>query len=434
MKILLYCLNYSPELTGIGKYTGEQARWLAARGHQVRVLTAPPYYPAWRIGQGYKTWQYRREQDGGVDVWRAPLWVPAQPSGLKRLVHLASFVVSSLPCLLAQWRWKPDVVLVVEPPLFCSPAALLLGRLTGARTWLHVQDYEVDAAFALGMLKQPALRRLALAGERLLMHSFDRVSTISEAMLRLARTKGVPAARTLLLPNWTTLGACRTDTVRGYRRRLGIPDHATVALYSGNMGAKQGLETLAEAAGELAHRDDIHFIYCGEGAGRKALQQSCAGLRNVHFLPLQPAARFPALLASADIHLLPQRADAADLVLPSKLAGMLASGRPVIATAHAETELGRLLTHCGRVVAPGDARALAAEIAALAADPAARRRLGAAGRDWAERHLDRDAVLSAWEAAMLALCRGRVEEPASVPAHAADLAASRPANGRDSGD
>ncbi|WP_456280753.1 glycosyltransferase WbuB [Cupriavidus sp. JZ107] len=404
MKILLYCLNYSPELTGIGKYTGEQARWFAARGHEVRVITAPPYYPAWRVGAGYRAWQYRREQHDGVQVWRAPLWVPSRPSGLKRVLHLASFAASSLPCLLAQWRWRPDVVMVVEPPLLCSPAALLLGRWTGAKTWLHVQDYEVDAAFALGLLKQPLLRKLACALERHAMAAFDRVSTISEAMLRLARDKGAPEARTQLLPNWVDLRAIRPGRGSLYRRRLGIPADATVALYSGNMGNKQGLEVLAQAARQLRDRPDIWFVLCGDGAGRAALEQACAGLPQVRFLPLQPASRFPALLAAADLHLLPQRADAADLVLPSKLAGMLASGRAVIATAHAGTELARLVARCGRVVAPGDGLALAAAIEQLAADPATRDTLGAAGRAWAERHLDRDAVLGRWEAAMQALC------------------------------
>lgn len=404
MKILLYCLNYAPELTGIGKYTGEQARWFAARGHEVRVVTAPPYYPAWRVGAGYRAWQYRREQHDGVQVWRAPIWVPRRPSGVKRVLHLASFALSSLPCLLAQWRWRPDVVMVVEPPLLCSPAALMLGRWTGAKTWLHVQDYEVDAAFALGLLKQPLLRKLAFALERHAMAAFDRVSTISEAMLRLARDKGAPEARTQLVPNWVDLRAIQPGRGSLYRRRLGIPADATVALYSGNMGNKQGLEVLAEAARQLRDRPDIWFVLCGDGAGRAALEQACAGLAQVCFLPLQPASRFPALLAAADLHLLPQRADAADLVLPSKLAGMLASGRPVVATAHPGTELARLAVRCGRVVAPGDGLALAAAIDELAADPATRDALGAAGRAWAERHLDRDAVLGRWEAAMQALC------------------------------
>ncbi len=120
MKILMYCLNYAPELTGIGKYTCEQAEWLAARGHEVRVVTAPPYYPAWRVGEGYRAWQYSRERRRWVEVYRAPLWVPRKPTGVTRLLHLASFAVSSLPSLMAQLRWRPDALFVVEPPLMCA--------------------------------------------------------------------------------------------------------------------------------------------------------------------------------------------------------------------------------------------------------------------------------------------------------------------------
>ena len=114
MKILLYGLNFTPELTGIGKYTGELAAWLAARGHAVRVVTAPPYYPAWKIADGFTNRWGVEDLCGGssLQVWRCPLWVPRQPGGLKRLLHLASFALSSCPVMLRQIFWRPDVVWV----------------------------------------------------------------------------------------------------------------------------------------------------------------------------------------------------------------------------------------------------------------------------------------------------------------------------------
>ena len=105
MKILFYGINFAPELTGIGKYTGEMAQWFAEQGHEVRVITAPPYYPAWKVSEGYQN-AYVTEQWNGVTVYRTPLWVPAQPNGVKRLVHLASFALSSLPTLFKQWFWR----------------------------------------------------------------------------------------------------------------------------------------------------------------------------------------------------------------------------------------------------------------------------------------------------------------------------------------
>ncbi|RZI96969.1 MAG: colanic acid biosynthesis glycosyltransferase WcaI [Variovorax sp.] len=407
MKILVYGINFAPELTGIGKYSSEMAAWLHAEGHEVRVITAPPYYPQWSVGPGYSASRYQREEWHGIPVLRAPLWVPRKPSGLKRMVHLVSFALSSAPALLAHWRWKPDVVWITEPPLFCAPAALAFSRLTGAKSWLHIQDYEVDAAFALGLLKNPSLQRMVLGVERWLLRRFDRVSTISERMSERAKTKGVDLARLVSLPNWVDVSAIRPlEGPSPYRAELGIPDDAIVALYSGNMGGKQGIEVLADAAVRLKDVPNIHFVLCGNGPARDDLMARCAGLPNVQFIDLQPLERLGELLGLADIHLLPQRADAADLVMPSKLTGMLSSGRAVIATAHEDTELGKVVAACGSVVAPEDAAALAERIRWLANEPELRRDMGLRARAYAEEKISRGAVLRQLESDLEA-CVGR---------------------------
>ena len=123
MKILIYGINYAPEPTGIGKYTGEMAEWLAGRGHEVTVVTAPPYYPAWKVAPGYSSFLYRREIRNGVRVVRCPLWVPRRPTAVKRLLHLLSFALSGAPVVWAHAFWKPDVVFAVAPALFCAPDA-----------------------------------------------------------------------------------------------------------------------------------------------------------------------------------------------------------------------------------------------------------------------------------------------------------------------
>ena len=403
MKILPYGINFAPELTGIGKYTGELAAWLAARGHDVRVVTAPPYYPAWAVSPGYSGSAYRTEQWQGVRVVRCPLWVPRQPGGAKRLVHLASFALSSLPVLLAQVLWRPQLVWVVEPALFCAPAAVAVARLSGAKAWLHVQDFEVDAAFDLGLLKGQRIRNAVAAAERWLMRRFDVVSTISQRMHQRLLAKGVDAPKARLAVNWVDMAQFALPSPEGvaaYRAELNIPADAAVALYSGNMGGKQGLEVLAQAA-QLC--PEVQFVFCGAGAGRADLLGRCQGLANVRFMDLQPAQRLPDLLAMADVHLLPQRADAADLVMPSKLTGMLASARAVVATAHAGTDLATVVQTCGLVVPPEDPAALAQAVRTLAADPDLRERLGAAGYLYAQAHLDREAVLLRFEAEVVGL-------------------------------
>lgn len=191
MKILVYGINYSPELTGIGKYTGEMVEWLAAQGHEVRVITAPPYYPQWQVGENYSApaLQTRR---GAATAWRCPLYVPKQPSTLKRLLHLGSFAVSSFFPLMAQRRWKPDRIIGVVPTLFCTPGMRLLAKLSGARTVLHIQDYEVDAMLGLGLAgkgKGGKVAQLATAFERSGLHNVDNVSTISRSMMNKAIEK-----------------------------------------------------------------------------------------------------------------------------------------------------------------------------------------------------------------------------------------------------
>jgi colanic acid biosynthesis glycosyl transferase WcaI len=394
MKILICSANFAPEPTGIGKYSGEMAAWLAASGHEVRVVAAPPYYPAWRVDPAYRWPLWRHETWQGVRVWRAPLWVPRQPGGLKRVLHLATFALSSLPVMLRQAAWRPDVVFTVAPALVCAPAGWLTARLSGAQAWLHIQDFEVDVALQMGLLKGPGLARLALALESWLLRRFDGVSTISRRMRERLQRKGVPEARTALFVNWADVQGVRPLAGPSpFRAELGLPDGVRVALFSGTLGAKQGLSVIPEAARLMAHRQDLLFLVCGHGPMQAELQAAARELPNLRLLPLQPLERLGDLLGLADVHLLPQSLEAEDLVLPSKLTGMLASGRPVVATCRTGTELGEVVSGCGRVVAPGDAPALVAALNELLDDAALREALGRRARDHAEQHLARDAVL-----------------------------------------
>ncbi|SAL72260.1 glycosyl transferase [Caballeronia peredens] len=436
MRILIYGLNYAPELTGTGKYTAEMAEALAESGHDVRVVCAPPYYPEWKVGEGYRSWMHRIETRRGVRLWRAPLWVPAKPSGAKRMLHLASFACASLPALAVHALWRPHVVMTIAPSLLNAPGALMLARMTGARSWLHIQDFEVDAAFDLGLLKNPRAGRMALAFERWLMKRFDVVSSISDKMVDRAVNKGVALANVFHLPNWVDTAAIfPLDRPSELRRELDIGEHTAVVLYSGNMGAKQGLDVLADAAAALGSREDIVFVFCGNGATRTQLQKRCADLSNTRFLSLQPVERLNELLNLADIHVLPQRGDVADLVMPSKLTGMFASARAVIAMAHPGTELHEAVNGRGEVIEPENAQALIGAIEMLVADPALRARHGDEGRRFAQERLAPAAVFARMQERLFELAGSRLPNAAEVrlqeagsqprPADVADVALTR---------
>ena len=394
MRILIYSVNFSPEPTGIGKYSGEMAAWLAERGHEIRVIAAPPYYPAWRLAPGYRWPPFRRERILGTEVWRAPIWVPRSPGGVTRTLHLMSFAFSSFPLMLLQVFWRPEVVVTVAPAFMCAPAGLLTAMLSGAKAWLHLQDFEIDVAFQMGLLKGKWLQRVALRAERWILRRFDTVSTISSRMLERLLMKGVAPERTCYFPNWVDVSSLRSPPLReNYRAALGISESAVVALFSGSLGGKQGLTVIPAAARLLKSRQDVVFVVCGDGVMKPAIESAAAGLSNFRLIPLQPVERLQELLSMADIHLMPQSPDAADLVLPSKLSGMLASGRPVVATCRAGTEIAEIVSHCGVVVPPEDAAGLARAVTSLADDPSRRRALGAAARDIAEARFERNATL-----------------------------------------
>src|SRR6266487_797947 len=290
MRLLLVGINFHPEITGIGKYTGEMAAYLSKQRHQIRVVTTAPYYPYWKTQPGYQWWKYKQEAWCDIAVYRCPLWVPHQPTGFKRLLHLFSFALSSFPVLLAQVFWKPDLVLCVAPAFFSAPLALLTARLSRAKAWLHVQDFELDAATNLGLLPSDHfLIRLATRVESWLLRRFDCVSTISNRMLSGLKKKGVAEERSYLFSNWVDMNSIfpLPDSRSVLRTLFDLPEDKIIVLYSGNMGNKQGLEIVVDAARELQPATQILFVLCGEGAAREGLEQAAHDLPNVKFLPLQ---------------------------------------------------------------------------------------------------------------------------------------------------
>jgi putative colanic acid biosynthesis glycosyltransferase WcaI len=320
--------------------------------------------------------------------------------------------------MLMQIFWRPDVVLLIEPTLFCCTQTLCVARLSGAAAWLHVQDFEVDVAFQLGDFSSSALKHSIQTLERFLMRKFNRVSTISDRMVERLSSKGVDPVRTVLFPNWVDTSEIYPLTVSNpLRIKLGISERAIVALYSGNMGLKQGLSLLIEASRQLVSRPDIVFVICGDGPYRDTLMEMAPKGSNVIFLPLQPASQLNDLLNMADIHLLPQVVCAADLVMPSKLTGMLASGKAVVATAEEGTQLAKVLEERGLCTPPGDVTAFAAAVARLADDRELRLRMGDEARKYAVIHLNRDEILTRFESSLMEACgRSAVGTPVGLAA------------------
>jgi colanic acid biosynthesis glycosyl transferase WcaI len=378
-KIFIHGMNYAPEPIGVGRYTGELAEFLAAQGEDVEVVTSPPHYPGWKVNAPYRSWRYTVEMRNRVRIIRCPLLLHSSGRGIWRLLAPLTFAIAAAPVVI--WRIlrsRPDVVICIQPTLLSAPAAVVAAKIVGARRILHVQDLEVDAAFDVGHLNADWLRRAATAFEWFMLRRFKRIITISNRMAEKLATKGISSSSISLVRNW--VNTTKIKPMSGpnqFRKLLGLTQSAFVVLYSGHIGRKQAVDTLLASANECHDQPSIHFVICGDGPEKQTLIEKYGTLPNVHFLPIQPEDRLCELLNFADLHALPQDRNAADLVLPSKLGGMLASGRPILVTADPGTELYELLGDIATIVPPGDVRALSNAIKSICiTPPLAARRLG----------------------------------------------------------
>jgi colanic acid biosynthesis glycosyl transferase WcaI len=379
-------------------------QWLTDHGYEVRVVTAPPYYPQWKVSQRYSAYKYTKEILNGARIWRCPIWVPNKLTGLKRLLHLASFAITSFPVIMLQMWWRPQFVLVVEPPLAVAPAMVVLSKIFTIKSWLHVQDFEVDAAFDLGLLPGNKLLKQLITGiETWLMRRFNVVSTISVEMMKRLYKKGIEPAKTRFFPNWvdTTAVFPLKENPTYYRELLGIPMEDFVVLYSGNMGAKQGLEIIIDAADKLRQHRDIHFVICGDGSIKEELMVDVKlrNLTQIKFMSLQPLEKLNTLLNTADVHALIQKQSISDLVMPSKLTGMFASGKAIIATAAEKTAVCTAIkqSNAGRIVRPEDPEHLAKTLLEMSRNKASCESLGRRAREYALEYLSIEAIMGAFE-------------------------------------
>jgi colanic acid biosynthesis glycosyl transferase WcaI len=398
MKITIWGINYAPEVTGIAPYNVKLAEFLQSQGHDVRMLTTFAYYPAWRKAPEDRGVLYRTDRLEGVPVHRCWHFVPQKVTALKRIVHEATFVLSSWLRLF--FLPRPEVLVVVSPPLLLGAAARLFGVIRNVPFVFHVQDLQPDAAVGLGMLKAGAFTRALYRLEALAYAGAARVCGISRGMLAAFRRKQVPEERITYFPNPVTLPKAEDLPPSGsFRARQGWTGDEFLAVYSGNLGVKQGLQILLEAAA-LCGNPRVRMVICGDGADRERLTRLAADRRltNVTFLPLQSAADYAAMLADADVCLITQQAGSGQSFFPSKLLTTLGFARPVLSVADADSELALALSEggFGVNVLPGDAAALARAIEKLAAAPEELRQMGERGREYV-RQYEADPVLRGFE-------------------------------------
>lgn len=394
MKLLVVGLNYRPEPTGVAVYTAGLCEALAQKGIEIHVVTAAPYYPHWKTFANYGGLRWSRSVEAGVSIMRCPIYVPAQVNGLTRILHYLSFLITScFPVLWLSLRHRPDVIINVAPTLIASLPGLIAAKLMGRKSLIHVQDFEVEAGFATAQMRSGSLAaRLAMRFGDAVIRSHDLATSISSAMVTKLNCKRTPRNDAYELRNWADINSIFPLQSSYYRQHWSVTT-PHIVLYSGSVARKQGLETIIEAARIMDERGDVTFIICGNGPYRSNLEKLAQTIKCIKFYDLQPKDQLGELLSLATVHLLPQKRGAADLVLPSKLTNMLASGRPVIAGADPGTGIAEELAGCGLLIEPENSVALAEAIARLVDDADTRNQLGLLARARAEKVWAKDPIL-----------------------------------------
>jgi len=399
MRLLLMAGNYSPEKTASAPLTTDFAAYLRRAGHSVSVVTTFPHYPQWKRWGGQHSF-YSREDLDGVTVRRIWHYIPARPSPLKRILYYSSFGILALgPALISS---RPDLILCVTPPLELALSARALSLLWRVPYALWIKDLVPDLAIQLGMLTNRAAIATARVFERFAYENSSRLFVICESFQSNLHQKGVPSDKIAVVPNWVDVQALQPGMhANAFRADHGIGPEKFLVVHAGNIGEKQKLELLVQAAKRLEPYTTVEFLIVGDGARKGAVMAEAERLRlaNVRFFPLQPADRFAEILAAANVLILHQQRDVLDTVIPSKLLTYMASGRPIIATvaASSETALAVERARCGSVIEPESPAALAAEILNLYQNAELVHQYGARGRSFVCEHFSREIVLGRME-------------------------------------
>jgi colanic acid biosynthesis glycosyl transferase WcaI len=384
-------IYYAPDSTGIAPYTTDLCETLAANGASVHAVVGIPHYPQWTVEAPYRTGLRHRETHNQVRVTRSRHFVPRRQDVVRRGLYELTFGIGAAA---ASHRDRPDLVLGVTPNLAGAAAAARLARRRRVPLGIVVQDL-----VGLGA-RQSGIRGGARVADRIaeleasVLRRADRVAIITDAFRQPLLDSGIAPDRVEVLPNYVHVTSSTVDRDAA-RRKLGWPLDRAIAVHAGNMGLKQGLDSVVEAA-RLAdqQQSDMLFLLVGDGSMRRSLERQAAGTSSIRFVDPLSREDFPLALAAADCLLINERPSVQDMSMPSKLTSYLAAGRAVIAatgpTSAAAAELRR--SGAGVLVAPGDAAGLLDAVQRVARDPELTTTLGHAGRRYAEKSLSRTAA------------------------------------------
>ena len=402
LRLIVLCPHFEPDMAPTGVVMTRIVHELAARGHELHVVTSLPWYRKHQVETGWAGALWRVEKTTWGSISRVQPFAGQTKSNLGR--RAVGFILFSyfvgLRALFAGGFWRrADGVLAMSPPLTLGLIGWHTKLFRGGKLVFNIQDVFPDAAVETGAISNQRVIAAASWLERVSYRRSDSVVLLSDDLANNVQRKLDQKfhKRIRVIPNFVdTQAIVPMSRLTNYRRELGV-DESLVVMYAGNVGFSQSLELMIEAARVLPN---VIFVINGEGSARKSLEAKAHALSNVKFGDYQDASRLSEVLATGDLHVVPLRRGLGSVSVPSKTYSILAAGRPICAAIDLDTEVPRILAaaNAGVCVEPDNQAAFVSAIAAMISDRKSLEEMGASGRKWVEGHASPQSIAQRYEA------------------------------------
>jgi colanic acid biosynthesis glycosyl transferase WcaI len=381
MKILYISHYFPPEVNAPAVRVSELGERWAENGAEVTVLTCFPNHPTGVIPPEYRGKWFLREKHGSIDVVRTYVYAAPNKGFFKRILNFISFMLSAI-FIGSPSIGKQDVVIATSPQFFVAIAGYVISRLKRAKFIFEVRDLWPEEIMAVGVLKNRLAIRFLESIEMFLYRRADSVVAVAQGTIEILKKRGIPEEKMSLIPNGVDL-----EFFGGYadgkaiRERLGLGEKFVVG-YIGTHGMAHKLDVVLEAAAMLRHKKDIQFLFVGDGAEKRHLQELCTsfGLKNVLFHNQVSREKIPSLYAACDLCLVPLRkTELFTKNVPSKIYEIMASSRPIIISTDGESRKLVETAGAGYAATPEDSEDLARKIDLLYSRPGLCSEMGKSG-------------------------------------------------------
>jgi glycosyltransferase involved in cell wall biosynthesis len=387
MRVLIVTSNYWPEPTGLAIYTTDLAENLLSHGYEVSVLTGLPHYPWWKVPSQFSHLTEGKAELNQVTVIRVKHFIPKKISALIR-VRFESSLWWNLRRVSKGFKLGEfDLVIACIPTVASGFVGKRVAKKLGISFGLIVQDLSGAGAKQSGLQGGESVSKIAHAVEGTVLRGADSTVVVSPVMIGVIAAYGVPTSRITKIENYAAKKITSIDSTSA-RTKFGWDLSDFIVIHTGNMGAKQDLENVVQAAEILKDSSKIKIYLVGHGNQESKLKSLCRNMKNIFIIPAVSEEDYSALLSAADLLLVNERITQIDMSLPSKLTSYMSSGKPVLASVPSRGATWKFLEGIAEFVEAGNPIALAIKIEELSENPKRLKELSDLGYKFAKENLD----------------------------------------------